>query len=87
MARSDQSVSAVVALPAQYKDLPGRRLEAQRNLLTNNFGHGGSRIFHQLSAADAVAFGREPIHFAHFGCGESFHNGRFTGKIKASSRR
>jgi hypothetical protein len=54
--------------------------------MSSDVSDGAACVFHQLRARNSVPFGCEPIHFAHFRCGESFHKAGFE-KLRASIRR
>src|SRR5882724_1258017 len=44
--------------------------------MQDKFGEALPGVFHELRPGNSEAFGGEPVHFAHFGCGECFHKGR-----------
>src|SRR6267378_6393273 len=44
--------------------------------MQHKFGDALSGVFHELRGRNSGTLGGEPVYFAHFGCGESFHKGR-----------
>ena len=48
--------------------------------MQNKISYALSSVFHELHAGNPEPFGGEPVNFAHFGCGESFHRQVFREK-------
>ena len=69
-ARDDESIAAVVAPPAQNDDV---HLFAADDHAQQGVASSTACVFHELQAGNAMAFDGEPVDFAHFRCGECFH--------------
>jgi len=67
--RDHEAIAAIIPFPAKDGNAAGRIGSSVSVLFEKNFGNALPGVFHQLVAGHDETFGRQTIHFLHFGSG------------------